>query len=77
MWLWTKNSLNHQWYAAEVAAQLQSMKDERTHSETEKINRDINKIKTSVIKAIHARWLIAATKEMTQKTSCIIKGFIL
>ena len=71
-----KNSLNHQlhqWYSAEVGAQLQNMEDEGTYPDTEKINVDI---KTSIIKPIHARWLIEASEDITQKTVCIIKGFL-
>ena len=33
-------------------------------------------IKTSILKPIHARWLIAAIELTTQNTGCIIKGFV-
>ena len=39
----------------------------------EKINIDI---KISIIKPIHACWLIAAIERITLKTYCIIKGFV-
>ena len=39
----------------------------------ENINVDI---KTSIIKPLHARWLIAVIEYITQKAYCIIKDFV-
>ena len=47
------------------------MEDEGTDPYTEKINVDI---KTSVIKPIHARWLIAAIEEITRKQTVLSRA---
>ena len=46
-------------YAEEVAAEVQTMEDEGTHPDTEKINVDI---KTYIIKSIQDCWLITVIK---------------
>ena len=61
----------HDWYSAQVVQQLNDHED-ITGEHTSSINVDL---KTSVVKSIHAEWLISTHKVMETRTDLIQSGF--
>lgn len=63
----------HDWYAQEVMGQLQEREAEGDDaSGYVRVN-----LKTSVLKPVHAQWIMSAHEEISQRNSLIRKGFSL
>ena len=68
-----KNSLKHhfnQWYADQVASQIDDLEDEE---QLRKVKVDT---RMSVIKPLHAQWIISVHSEMSTKRKLILDGFV-
>lgn len=62
----------HDWYSQQVVQQLSAREDETGEKQLDKVFVDI---KTSVVKPIHAQWLISTHETMSSRSALIQSGF--
>ena len=65
----------HDWYSKEVISQLSDMEDESgdDHIDVSRVNVDL---RTSVLKPIHAKWVMSTYEILSTKALLITSGFV-